>query len=248
MLISTDLASEKKVSLFLDVDGTLLEFKNRPSQVVSSKRVNGLLQDLSAAFSGALALVSGRSIVDLDRVFSPLKLPLIGVHGLEQRCYSGNTVIRGDKNKLISIKNKMSAFAKANYGTLVEDKGASIALHYRRCPRAKNGAFSLVKELLSKNVGLHFVSGKMVYEISTCKTDKGVGISKLLKTYPFSQRIPIFIGDDQTDEAGFDFVNSVGGLSIVVGESSKSLAKYHLPNVGEVISWLEDLLKKIEKK
>ena len=247
MFMSTDLLIEKKSGLFLDVDGTLLDFKNRPSQVTSSKRVNGLLQDLSIALDGALALVSGRSIIDLDRIFTPLKLPLIGVHGLEQRCYFGNIIMRGDSKKLSNIKNKMSAFAKVHNGTLVEDKGVSIALHYRRCPKARNGALSLVRELLSENAGFHFVSGKMVYEISTSKLDKGEGISKLLQTYPFSQRVPIFIGDDQTDEAGFDFVNSVGGLSIVVGKSSKSMAKYHLSNVGEVVSWLEELLEKINK-
>ena len=193
MFLSADLARENRSGLFLDVDGTLLEFKNTPSLVASSKRVNRLLQDLSVAFNGALALVSGRSIIDLDRIFTPLKLPLIGVHGLEQRSYFGNTIMKGDSKKLTSIKNKLLAFAKDHHGTFVEDKGGSIALHYRQCPKAKNEAFSLVKELLSKSAELHFVTGKMVYEISTCKMDKGVGISKLLKTYPFSKRIPIFI-------------------------------------------------------
>ena len=247
MFISADLASEKKSGLFLDVDGTLLELKNEPAQVASNKRLNKLLHDLSASLNGALALVSGRSIIDLDRIFTPLKLPLIGVHGLEQRYYCGNTVTTGKRDKLKAIKNKLETFAKATNGAFIEDKGASIALHFRQCPQAKDVAFSLVKELISKNVGLHFVSGKMVYEISTGKTDKGVGISKLLKTHPFSKRKPIFIGDDQTDEAGFDFVNSVGGLSILVGDSSKSLAKYRLSNVCEVISWLEDLLKKFKE-
>ena len=247
MFISQDLLSEKKKGLFLDVDGTLLELKNRPSQVVSSRRLIRLLKGLSDSLDGALALVSGRSIIDLDRIFTPLQFPLIGMHGLEQRLYCGNTMMMGGNEKLNTIKTKMKAFAKVYNGIFIEDKGASIALHYRQCPQAKNAAFSLVNELLSKNIGLHLVNGKMVYEICTHKTDKGVGISKLLKTYPFSERIPIFIGDDQTDEAGFEFVNSVGGLSIVVGESSNSIAKYRLSSVGEVVSWLEDFLKKIKK-
>ena len=93
MFISQDLLSEKKKGLFLDVDGTLLELKNRPSQVVSSRRLIRLLKGLSDSLDGALALVSGWSILDLDRIFTPLQFPLIGMHGLEQRLYCGNTVM-----------------------------------------------------------------------------------------------------------------------------------------------------------
>lgn len=202
-----------------------------------------MLVRLRERLGGAVALISGRRIDDLDNLFGLPDLPVAGLHGLERRCADG-TVVRGAAASLSAAeRQRLDEFAAAHPGVLIEDKGAAVALHYRRAPDAEMEARSLVQELVAANRDeLDLVDGKKVFEIRRRGSHKGDAIADFLREAPFSGRRPVFIGDDVTDEDGFETVNRLGGWSICVGDKPYTRAGWRLPNVSAVIRWLEDLV------
>ena len=241
------LASAGQAALFLDVDGTLVAIAETPDAVVLEPDSLGLLAGLNEALGGALALVSGRSIDDLDRLFAPLKLPVAGLHGLQRRdavgvMHEAHEDLRGEPD-YAELRDRLAAFAAAHPGVLLEDKRAAIALHYRRAPAAAEPARDLIEALLEgRRDRLAMVPGKMVFEIKPVAADKGVAIGAFMAETPFAARRPVFIGDDVTDEDGFRIVNDIGGLSIRVGEAADSAALAALPDVAAVTQWLRHFL------
>lgn len=227
-------------ALFLDVDGTLLEIAAAPEDVFVPTRTVEMLSKLYERLGGALALVSGRAIADLDRLFRPLRLPAAGAHGAERRSASGRTTHRhGDSGALEPARRLLAGWAGANEGVLLEDKGAALALHYRGAPNLESDAQRVVAEAASR-VGPNFViqEGKKVLEIKPRATDKGRAIAEFMREEPFEGRVPVFIGDDLTDEHGFARVNELGGHSIAVGAVHDTVARWHLPNEARVLDWL----------
>ena len=231
-------------ALFLDVDGTLVELAAEPDAVQVDDRLCTLLTALQRKLDGALALVSGRTIATLDHLFSPLILPAAGNHGLERRA-SGGAVNRPQPvTEMPAIRDAFSGFMAQNPGTIMEDKTLSVAIHFRNRPELEAEATDLAKNLVAGCGGNLFLQkGKKLVEIRPGQGDKGTAIADFLAETPFSGRLPVFIGDDITDEKGFELVNQRGGHSIRVGNDVTTAARYHVADVTGVIRWLEDMVK-----
>jgi trehalose 6-phosphate phosphatase len=229
-------------ALFLDVDGTLVEIAAEPDGVEVGDHLVALLGRLDARFDGAIALVSGRTIETLDRLFAPLRLKAAGNHGLERRGNGGRIVRPLRAPEMDDVRAAMAGFAAANPGVIVEDKSLSVALHYRNCPRAADAAARLARRLTERFVGrLVIQPGKMMVEVRPDQGDKGTAIAQFLGEPPFAGRIPVFIGDDVTDEDGFRLINARGGHSVRVGNGSETSADFQVPDVVGVIRWLEEI-------
>lgn len=226
-------------ALFLDVDGTLLSIAAHPDAVHVPPELLSLLDQLSTKLDGAVALISGRAIGDLDNLFAPLKLPSAGIHGLERRGRDGEMHRVAGAGRLNALRGPLTAFVEARDGLLLEDKQQSLALHYRNAPHYETEIRELLGRLIEAQPSpLELKHGKMVIEVKPGGANKGTAIEAFMAEAPFAGRIPVFIGDDVTDEDGFRTVNRMGGLSIRVGYDADSDAVYCLPDEAAVIEWL----------
>ena len=240
--------SEESPAFFLDVDGTLLEIANKPDEVHVSTDLINLLDDLKKSLGDALALISGRTIGNLDQLFQPLKIASAGKHGLEIRDIHGNIKQMNAEKPPKDIKDKIARFASQHPGILVEDKGVTMALHYRLVPFLEDKALRFLTSLLSNHENLKIIKGKMVLEVVSKIFDKGTAINFFMNQEPFRNKLPLFIGDDITDEDGFRIVNSRKGITIKVGENFGSLANFEVQDVPSVHALLEQYLKETTKK
>lgn len=229
---------------FLDIDGTLIDFSDRPEDVRITPAVQSLVCQLRLATDGAVALISGRSLADIDRLFAPLKLPAAGQHGVERRDGGGRLHLRDKDGACLSgAAEKLKLLLARHPGLLLEDKGASLALHYRRVPELAAVANETVRHLADGLGGkFEILLGKMVVEIKPKGKNKGAAIADFMEEEPFIGRVPVFIGDDITDDHGFSVVNSRGGCSIKVGAGS-STARWQVPDVHAVHAWLSGFLQ-----
>ncbi|MEC5341309.1 trehalose-phosphatase [Brenneria populi] len=231
-----------RYAFFFDVDGTLADIQPQPDAVVIPSAVRANLQTLSAACRGALALVSGRPIEQLDRLTAPLTLPLAGVHGAERR--DGRGILHRVElpaDVAASLRQTLERGMAAMPGALLEVKGAAFALHYRQAMPYRQQIAELAASAAARFPQLTLQHGKCVVEIKPRAADKGAAIHAFMRETPFCGRTPVFVGDDLTDESGFLAVNAVRGISIKVGEGS-SHARYRLRRVADVHRWLEQLL------
>jgi trehalose 6-phosphate phosphatase len=231
-------------ALFFDVDGTLVELEREPEAVVVSDALRLLLERLIDATDGALALVSGRSIAQLDTLFSPLQFSASGVHGLERRLLpDGAQRAMEASDALGDARTELSAFAKAHPGILFEDKGLTLALHYRMAAEHREKAAALVRKLVDADPdNLVLLEGKMVFELKPPGFDKGRAIAEFMQEPPFQGRRPIFAGDDVTDEAGFATINDLKGVAVKVGlDGRPTKASHGLADVDAMLGWLQDL-------
>lgn len=227
-------------ALFLDVDGTLLKIAATPAAVQVPARAVLVLAGLNERFRGAVALVSGRRIADLDRLFAPVCLPAAGVHGAERRDATGNVFEAAQAAGLTGARDLLEGWCSAHAGALLEDKGAALALHYRGAPALEVEAQRVVAHALEAlGPGFRARAGKKVLEIIADSTDKGRAISAFMREPPFHGRVPVFVGDDVTDEDGFDVVNRLGGHSVAVGTDRPTLARWRLRDEREVLAWLD---------
>jgi trehalose 6-phosphate phosphatase len=231
--------------LFLDIDGTLLELAETPEQVVVTARVRKLLRNLNTATGGAFALISGRSLGDIDTLFGNPGLSAAGLHGVECRTgYNGVTHVQSvDKGLMQSFRDKLRAYTDRHPGLLLEDKKLSIAIHFRHASNLQAGVEAILRETIAGHDSVfHVQHGKMLAEIKPRISNKGFAIQRFMQTPPFRGRIPLFIGDDITDEDGFRAVNELGGISVKVGHDP-SCAGCCLGNPADVIGWLEIYLE-----
>ncbi len=231
-------------AFFLDVDGTLIEIADTPSTVRVDMELLELIGRLFRISGGALALVSGRSISDLEELLGTPRLPLAGQHGLERRDSAGRLWIHAaPPGAKCAIKEELAPVLARHSGLLLEDKGLTLALHYRQAPHLAAYAHRLMARLMQEAGGeLELQKGKRVIEIKPAGIDKGTAVAEYLTESPFRGRHPVFIGDDLNDEHGFAEVNRVGGISIKVGPGA-SCARYRLPHVAAVRHWLNEALK-----
>ncbi len=230
-------------AFFLDVDGTLLEIAETPNAVRVDADLLRLLERLHRASGGAVALVSGRAISDLDRRLGNLRLPRAGQHGLERRDATGRLWLHATPPETKRKIHAALAPALEKYpGLLLEDKGFTLALHYRQQPELEDYANSLMEGLVAENPDdLIIQKGKCVVEAKPAGFDKGTAIEEYLTEAPFKGRRPVFIGDDLNDEHGFAAINRVDGISVKVG-AEETCARYRLPDVAAVRAWLADVL------
>ncbi|MEM8916008.1 MAG: trehalose-phosphatase [Pseudomonadota bacterium] len=227
-------------SVFLDVDGVLLEIADTPDGVELPPDLPSILTRLIQRCDGAVALVSGRSLAFLEQMFASLPLAMAGLHGVERRMPNGELqVLQTSEQQLEELRSALSTFAKANPTISLEDKGVAIAIHYRSAPEMEATVLGYLEDMLPRVApGFHVQPGKMVFEVKPRGMDKGAAIQLMLQTTPFAGRQPIFAGDDVTDEHGFAVVNANDGISIKVGDGPETIARYHVETVSEMRSWL----------
>lgn len=227
-------------AVFLDVDGTLLDIARQPDAVAVSQDLRDALRLAYCLSNGAVALISGRSLADLDHLFGPMQFPAAGQHGLERRDSRGHVTRSTDAHDRINLAARtLEAQAWTQSGILIEHKGLSLALHYRGAPESQEWAELSMRALLS-GLGPEFqlIEGKMVYELKPGGRNKGTAIADFMSEAPFAGRLPVFIGDDATDEDGFEMVNSLAGHSVKVG-SGNSAARWHISDASGVRHWID---------
>ena len=230
-----------KIALLLDVDGTILDIAPTPSQVRVPINLYGALAKLLPRTGGALALVSGRPLADIEGIFAPLKLPAVGGHGAEIRRAPDLPATKPPLALDTQLKEEL--IAAAGPGILIEDKGYSLALHYRRAPELRAPLRKAIDRLVGEHPegGLKILSGKGVFEVKPARFTKGTGIRALMLEPPFRGRIPYFIGDDVTDEDAFAVLPQFKGVGYSVGRPFKG-ASGVFPDADAVREWLDRLL------
>src|SRR5207245_8745118 len=223
---------------FLDIDGTLLDIAERPQLVRIDDDLGHLLAMLRDASGGAVALISGRSVTEIDRLFGR-NFCVAGQHGAERRDATGK--MHQHRVPLAGLRKalkRLRAMAAEHPALVLEDKGMNVAVHYRSAPElgatVREALRRLVEEL---GDDFELQSGKMVKEKKPRGKNKGTAIEEFLAEGPFRDRLPVFIGDDLTDEFGFELSNRVGGCSVKVGEGN-SAAHWRLPNAAALRAWL----------
>jgi trehalose 6-phosphate phosphatase len=235
-------AAQTGWAYFLDVDGTLLDIVETPNAIQVDAALLDLIARLYRASDGAVALISGRALSDLDQRLGMLRVPMAGQHGLERRDVAGRLWIHAPPPEAKSaIKAALAPVLERHPGMLLEDKGLTLALHYRRAPRLASYAHRLMARLATAGA-LELQKGKRVVELKPAGIDKGTAIGEYLAEPPFLGRRPVFIGDDANDEHGFAEINRVDGLSIKVGQGS-TCGRYRLANVAAVRTWLAGALE-----
>lgn len=227
---------------FLDVDGTLIEFADSPGGAHVDDALLGLVARLHHACGGALALVSGRTLADLEQRLGSVRIPLAGQHGLERRDAAGRRHTHATPPAAKrELRHRLDALVARHPALLLEDKGLTLALHYRRAPALAAWLHRLLAGWVVAADGLQLQKGKRVLEIKPDGFDKGSAIAEFMAEAPFRGRAPVFIGDDVTDEHGFARINLLGGHSIKVGPG-RTAARYRLPDVTAVRGWLAGAL------
>jgi len=231
---------DQRWALFLDVDGCLLEFADDPAGVFVSPALRGLLQTLHDRLGGALALVSGRGVSDLDRLFGAPPWALAGLHGYELRHADGRRrQLAVDPADQARMRAAVQALAARLDGVQLEDKGHAMALHCRRAPQHLPALREAAEAVASDLPGYELQPGNLVMEFKPAGMDKGRAVAELLRQPPFAGRLPVYLGDDLTDEHAFAVVNDAGGTSVRVGAREPSQARFTLPSPAAVQAWLE---------
>lgn len=227
------------MAYFLDFDGTLAEIAPTPSAVRMGDPMRRAVMALHRATGGAVALVSGRPLCDLDAFFPGVRLPMAGQHGIERRDASGNVSCSGYSGALLDgVRRELAGVAARHPGLILEDKGLSLALHYRLAPRLGGLAGRLMRAHQARLGNAYVIqAAKRAVELRPAGANKGDAILRFMDEPPFGGKTPVFIGDDRTDEDGFAAVNRLGGHSIKVGPG-RTLAKWRLPGVDGVHGWL----------
>lgn len=229
-------------ALFLDLDGTLAEFETDPQAVGPVERRTRLLRELGMALDGRLAVISGRELSDLDRILDGVVPALAGVHGLERRDAGFELHAEPVAPGLDAAAAEAEAFARGRDGVLVERKRGALALHTRAAPEHEGDALALARRLADRH-RLHLQPGARVAEIRTPGLSKGDAIRAFLSEPPFLGARPVFLGDDLTDEDGFEAVLACGGLGVLVGAPRPTAAGARLASVSAVFDWLERSLR-----
>lgn len=223
-------------ALFLDFDGTLVEIAPSPDSIVLDPTLPEVLSRLLDRLDGAVAIVSGRPIADIDHWLRPLKLPCAGVHGAERRDRDGKLCTSAPP-ELALVAERLQRLAHEHPRLLLERKSAAVALHYRQAPELEPLCRAVLAELLASLSNLKLLQGKQVFEILSPAVSKGHAIDAFLQEPPFAGRQPVFMGDDVTDEDGFETVQRHNGLAAKVG-AGESGARCRLDNPAAVRQWL----------
>ena len=239
-LSAPPLIALRELAIFLDLDGTLTELRQTPGEVGPNAARAELLARVSAKGNGRLAVVSGRGLADLDRILGGQVVALGAVHGLVRRTASGRLIETPCEAGITSAALAFSAFAAKQSGVLVEDKKVAVALHYRCAPVAASACHDLAERVARDN-GLEIQNGDMVVEVRAHGPDKGGAVAAFMAESPFTGAVPVFVGDDLTDEDGFRAAKALGGFGVIVGARRPTLAEHALVDVQAAARWLAAL-------
>jgi trehalose 6-phosphate phosphatase len=232
-----------RYAILLDVDGTLLDIAPTPQAVYVPESLRQTLHMLRCRLGGALALVSGRPVADLDTLFAPLRLPAVGGHGVELRPLAEGSAVETRAASLDpAFREDLTNIAARHSGVIVEDKGHSIALHYRTAPKQGIGLIQDVEHacIAWHDRSIEMLTGKAVIEIKPAGFNKGTGVRELMSRDPFRGRVPIFVGDDKTDEDAFAVIPEFNGIAVSVGRRIPGIEQY-FQSPDDVREWLEHL-------
>jgi trehalose 6-phosphate phosphatase len=232
----------ESAALFLDLDGTLAAIAPRPDDVRPVAPRSALIRALADRLDGRLAVVSGRTLDDIDRILDGAAPAAAGVHGLERRRADGSLVRARPSRDLPSVRAALEALAAAWPGVLVEDKGLGVAIHYRGAPET-GPEIVHAASVLAAGSGLHLQLGDHVAELRTAGPDKGEAVRAFMAEPPFAGAQPIFVGDDLTDEDGFAAARELGGFGVLVGRRRPTAAARRLDDVGDVLDWLREAVE-----
>ncbi len=228
----------RKCAILLDIDGTILDLAPSPQQVWVPAGLRQTLARIDALTGGALALVSGRSLRDIDVIFSPLEVAAIGGHGAELRTAAGAEPTVCAPPLSGALKRKLAAVTELGPGILAEDKGYSLALHYRLAPDKGDAVRAAVNTICAETAdAVEILPGKLVVEIKPAGINKAKAVCELMRHAPFAKRNPIFIGDDTPDEPVFGIISRFGGLGFSVGRVSAAV-NGHFDKPESVRAWL----------
>ena len=231
----------RTLALFVDFDGTLADIATQPSAVVVPRHTKQVLETLARKSMGALAIVSGRPIADIDDLLQPIRLPVAGVHGLERRDAAGELHSCAiDLEAVARLAEALRRFVADLPGLIVERKPGSVALHYRARPELRDGCLDAMLESANRIGGFETLQGKMVIEAKAGRWNKADAIAAFMRELPFKGRLPVYAGDDVTDEDAFAAIAELNGISIKVGEGETS-AHYRAPSTWRFRAWLEGL-------
>jgi trehalose 6-phosphate phosphatase len=234
----------EECAILLDIDGTLLDLAPTPREVWVPPGLARTLNGLIEKTAGALALVSGRSLNDIDLIFAPEQFPAVGGHGAEMRISVDSESVATHAPPMDKeLKRRLAAIARLSPGILLEDKGYSLALHYRLAPHAEKAIYEAIALIRADlpDAPIELMPGKCVYEIKHSGFNKATGVLELMAHEPFRGRRPIFIGDDVTDESVFALMPDLGGLAFSVGRRATGVAD-HFDEPRDVRQWLARLL------
>lgn len=226
-----------RCALFLDFDGTLVELAEHPLAIVVPEGLVATLSRMHDLLDGAVAVISGRPIDQIDHFLQPLVLGVAGVHGAERRRADGSIACL-ETPPMGRVQSAAEALGQAHGALVVEVKRGSVALHYRQAPELAAVCIAAMQDAVEHSQGLTLLHGKMVVEAKASQASKGRAIEAFLAEPPFAGRKPVFIGDDVTDEAGFAAVQRLGGLGVKVGEGP-SAAACRLDNPGMMRELME---------
>jgi trehalose 6-phosphate phosphatase len=232
----------RRHALFLDFDGSIVDFAPTPDTIVLMPGTIGLLENVSRRLGGALAVVTGRRIADVDRHLAPLLLPASGVHGREFRPRPGYERDDPIPTAIEQARSCLKAALRTNDPIMLEDKGSSLVLHFRMHPEERERARSLADDAVRGLDTLHVMSGHAIFEILQRGITKGRAIRRFMRRPPFAGRIPVFVGDDATDEDGMRAAAAEGGFGVKIGPE-ETAAAYRLPDTEAVHKWLSRLTK-----
>lgn len=227
----------RDTALFLDFDGTLADLAPAPDAVRVEHGLVSTLAALYEALEGALAIVSGRRLCDIDHFLAPLHLPAAFEHGSQLRRPDGSLISLAAPD-LAEALAAAQALARRHPGLLVEPKLASVALHYRHAPELESQCRKALAEVVTRSPALELTTGKCVLEVKQAGVDKGRAIELFMAEAPFAGRQPLFAGDDVTDEAGFAAVRRLGGLAVKVG-TGPSGAQFECDSPQALRAWLQ---------
>jgi trehalose 6-phosphate phosphatase len=233
-------------ALFLDVDGTIVDYAPRPDAAIVPPSLVRTLRALSGALDGALAIVSGRSIADLDGLFAPLVLPAAGQHGAEARLGDRKCAVGSDSPALESILRSAYAF-DGQSSLLIENKGLSATIHYGEASSTPEALGEILRAAVARSGGAYrLLASRRAFNIIPSGVDKGRAVDWFMTVAPFAGRVPVFIGDDRTDEDGFAAVTARGGHAIKVGPSGGSVAPWRVRDPRAIREWLDGSLALLE--
>ncbi|MBX3477015.1 MAG: trehalose-phosphatase [Brevundimonas sp.] len=225
------------VALFLDIDGVLAPIAATPEGVGPDPRRTAVLERLARKLDGRLAILSGRTLAEIDRIAGTPLAAAAGVHGLERR-QDGRTLRVAADPALGDAVQAFRDFARDRPGARVEDKGLATALHYRLAPDHAHAALDLARDLADAS-GLSLQRGDMVVELRTPGADKGAALTAFMQSPPFAGAVPVMLGDDLTDEDAFRAAAALGGYGVLVGPARETAATRRLADQGQVLDWLE---------